>query len=76
MKRKSAIFQNATGLFQFFKELFCAFDLWTDFSILYWLVFNHPAWALVTIITMMAPFFVIYIPFIHFLAKGERAQSY
>jgi hypothetical protein len=64
---------RATAMFNFFKEIFCAVDMITDIDIFGDLVKLHPAWATLTIFSVLSPFFVIYIPFIHFLAKGEQA---
>jgi hypothetical protein len=35
----------------------------------------HPFWAFLNMFTILAPFFVLYIPFINFLSKGDHIYS-
>ena len=50
-------------------------DFISDIYILSYLVKFHPAWASISICTMISPFFAAYVPFANFLIRGERLES-
>jgi hypothetical protein len=50
-------------------------DLFTDGFIVNYLYRFHPMWALSSICTMLAPFYVAYVPFVNFLVRGEHLQK-
>lgn len=55
--------------------MFCLYDTITDILILMWLIEHHPMWALITLFNILSPFFVMYVPFINFMIRGENMQT-
>ena len=57
------------------KEVIAFVDFYSDLNILVILSYAHPIWCSLNVLLVLAPFIVLYIPFVNFLIRGEIQMS-